>query len=77
MSLVGPVAGGLTIDGDAGEWLDKPPSLLLQPLASGARSGRVWLAESEDGLIVAGRVGGPTPSSRERRRRWAATTTSS
>ena len=59
--VIGPVAGGLTIDGEVGEWLDKPPSLLLQPAAVAARSGRIWLAESEDGLIVAGRVGGPPP----------------
>ena len=60
--VVGPVTGSLTIDGDAGEWLDKPPSLLLRPVSGGARSGRVWLAESEDGLVVAGRVGGPAPN---------------
>jgi hypothetical protein len=58
--VIGPADGGVTIDGEVGEWLDKPPSLLLQPVA-GARSGRIWLAESEDGLIAAGRVGGPPP----------------
>ncbi len=58
--VIGPVEGGLTVDGDVGEWLDKPPSLLLQP-TEGGRGGGVWLAESDDGLIVAGRIGGPSP----------------
>lgn len=59
--VIGAAAGGLTVDGDVGEWQDKPPSLLLQPTAGTGRGGRVWLAESEDGLIVAGLVDGPPP----------------
>ncbi|MFO1152485.1 MAG: hypothetical protein U1E42_02305 [Rhodospirillales bacterium] len=58
--IIGPAVAGLTIDGDVGEWLDKSPSLLL-PAAGPARSGRVWLAESADGLVVAGHLGGPPP----------------
>lgn len=51
----------LTIDGDPGEWAERPVSMMLLPTSPAARGGRVWVAQSADGLIIAARVNGPAP----------------
>lgn len=52
---------GVRIDGDPGEWLERPPHLAIAAPPSAGRPLRVWFAESADGLIIAGQAGGPPP----------------
>lgn len=59
--VAGPPPANLTIDGDPGEWADRPVSMILAPATPGARSGRVWLAQSADGVLIAARIAGPPP----------------
>jgi hypothetical protein len=58
---IGPVAAGFTLDGAVKEWVKQPPTLPLIPKGTGARPGQVWIAQSPNGLVIAGRVEGPPP----------------
>jgi hypothetical protein len=52
---------GVRIDGNPIEWLDRLPQLTPTSAAPAIRPARIWLAESEEGLIIAGQAGGPPP----------------
>lgn len=55
----GPVT--FRLDGDTAEWRGIPetyPLLVSQP---GSRAGRIWVAQTEDGLALAGEVAGTAP----------------
>lgn len=52
----------LLIDGNPDEWTDRPTTLTLIPATPAARGGRVWVAQSAEGLIIAARVSGPAPN---------------
>jgi hypothetical protein len=59
--IVGAPPANLTIDGDPGEWGNRPASMPLVAKSPAARDGRVWVAQSADALIIAARIGGPLP----------------
>jgi len=56
-----PVVTGFTLDGSIREWQTQPANLTLKPKSTGARTGRVWLAQTPQGLVIAGAVDGPVP----------------
>lgn len=60
-ATIGPVANSFVLDGAIQEWVQKPPTLSLIPKSVGARSGKVWMAQSPNGLVIAGKVEGPLP----------------
>lgn len=59
--VAGPPPANLALDGDPGEWTDRPVSFTLTPTTPSARTGRVWVAQSADGVIIAARIAGPAP----------------
>lgn len=60
-ATIGPVGDGFVLDGAVGEWTNRPPTLSLIPQGTGARPGTIWLAQAPQGLVIAGRTGGPPP----------------
>jgi hypothetical protein len=50
------------VDGRTSEWAGRAPDLKLEPKGKGAREGSVWIAQSPQGVIVAGEVLGPLAS---------------
>jgi hypothetical protein len=59
--VIGPVVSGFAMDGAIKEWTKRPPTLSLIPRGAGARTGKIWLAQAPQGLVIAGRVEGPPP----------------
>ncbi len=58
---IGPVVASFELDGAVQEWAKQPPALTLISKGAGARPGKIWLAQSSQGLVIAGRVEGPPP----------------
>ena len=58
---IGQVTDGFVLDGVIREWTKQPPTLSLIPGGTGARNGKVWLAQSPQGLVIAGKIEGPPP----------------
>jgi hypothetical protein len=56
------VPEGSALDGTIQEWTQRPPTLSLIPKFAGARPGRLWLAQSPQGLLIAGKIGGDAPN---------------
>lgn len=48
-------------DGHADEWRSLAPTLTLVGPGAGARPGRIWVARSNEGLVVAGAIEGGAP----------------
>jgi hypothetical protein len=59
--VAAPLPPEATIDGDPREWSGLPPSFRLRAHSAGARSGTIWLGQTDEGLVVAGMVDGPPP----------------
>lgn len=53
---------GHSFDGAVAEWAAVVPSARLTPMRANARTGHIWMRQTEDGLLIAGAVAGGTPS---------------
>jgi hypothetical protein len=60
-AAIGPVAANFVLDGAINEWTQQPPTLSLIPKIAAARPGNIWIAQSLQGLVIAGRVEGAQP----------------
>jgi hypothetical protein len=60
-NVIGPVAENFVLDGSTHEWRNRPANMTLTSKGAGARTGRVWLAQFPQGLVLAGSVNGPAP----------------
>jgi hypothetical protein len=58
---IGPVATGFELDGSTQEWAKQPPTLSLIQKGSASRPGKIWLAQSSNGLVIVGKIDGPPP----------------
>ncbi|NJO67469.1 MAG: hypothetical protein HC826_00255 [Rhodospirillales bacterium] len=61
-TAIGQAPDNLVFDGDPAEWRETAAVMTLLPTSPKARGGHVWVAQAADGLIVAGRVTGPSPT---------------
>lgn len=61
VTAIGPVAANFVLDGAINEWTQQPPTLSLIPKSAGVRPGKIWIAQSPQGLVIAGRVEGAQP----------------
>jgi hypothetical protein len=59
---IGLAPDSFVLDGATREWQAQPANLTLKPKSAGARTGKVWLAQAPQGLVIAGAVGGPVPT---------------
>lgn len=61
-ATIGPIVSSFVLDGALKEWAKQPSALPLIPKGTDARSGRVWVAQSPQGLVIAGKIEGPPPT---------------
>jgi hypothetical protein len=58
---IGPAPPGFQLEGAVQEWIKQRSALKLFSKGAGSRPGKIWLAQSPRGLVIAGKVEGPPP----------------